>query len=165
MPIPLFWLALGATAIGTYSRLNTDKRLACAPALNLDILPEGAILCCGIYGVFKHTGVWAGEGIIELKGNGLVRQVSPERFLSQRSGAHIYIACSDNNRVLARQETADAGLQQLFHFKNYHVRTNNCYRFVWQCVSGKSEVVGSFTELEALLCHYFNAPIHWRLLC
>ena len=42
---------------------------------------NGSVVCCGICGALTHTGLWVNGGIIELSGSGLVRTVSPERFI------------------------------------------------------------------------------------
>jgi hypothetical protein len=42
---------------------------------------NGSVVCCGIFGALTHTGLWVNGGIIELSGSGLVRTVSPERFI------------------------------------------------------------------------------------
>ena len=54
----------------------------------------GAIVYCGIAGVLDHTGIWLDDNtIVELDGNGLIKPISSQRFLAERSGKQIFIAC------------------------------------------------------------------------
>lgn len=47
----------------------------------------GAIVCCGVGGVLEHTGIWTEDNmIIEFDGNGLIKPISPTRFIKERSG-------------------------------------------------------------------------------
>ena len=169
MPAPLLWLGAGLAAVyaGTQYARHEQKRsghVAVFPGdCKIKVAPRnGAIMCCGIYELFQHTGIWLDGSIIELKGNGLVRAVSPERFIEQRSGRQIYVACDRAYEPLSDELAAQRAAQQLFSYRPYHVIDHNCHRFVWEVLSGKSVELTRFAELNARLHDYFTTAVHWQ---
>lgn len=170
MPIPLLWLGAGAMAILAGAKYSNDKKLE-ESVSNLpghsDIKVEpinGAIVTCGVYGFFEHTGIWVDGNILELKGNGLIRGISPVRFLHERSGEHIYIACDNNNIPLIHPDAADRAASELFSFSEYDVIKNNCHKFVWHCISGEDVPLTRFSELNQKMAERFATTIHWHPL-
>ena len=169
MPAPLIWLGAGLAALyatDQISKHNNKKqnRIRHYPGeSDQPVRPtDGAIVCCGIFGVFDHTGIWLDGSIVELKGNGLIRAVSPERFIDNRSGEEIYVATDEYSVPLTSELTCERAADRLYQYSDYHVIDNNCHRFVWNCVSGTREKVTRFTELnEKLHCH-FASPISWH---
>jgi hypothetical protein len=167
MPLPLLWL--GAGLAGLYAGAKYSDALG-RNAINhmpgegeLSVIPvDGCIVSCGIYGVFDHTGIWVDGNIIELRGNGLIRGISPERFLQQRSGDDIYVACDVNGRVLTTIDSDQRAVNQLYQYSEYDLLKNNCHKFVWQCVSGLNEPLTRFTELNHKLAEHFEGKISWQ---
>lgn len=171
MPLPLFWLGAGlATLVATdraiESARNGRGRVRHYPGEGKVPVKaqSGAIVCCGIYGMFDHTGIWVDDSVVELRGNGLIRGISPERFLHNRSGEKIYLLCDLAGNPLIAKDAASRAAEQLFQYSEYHVMKNNCHRFVWRCVSGINTPITSFHDLNQSLHQFFACPLSWQPL-
>jgi hypothetical protein len=168
MPAPLLWLGVSAITLLAGVKYSNDNDLdesVCRLPGKTDKKVEpinGAIVTCGVYGLFEHTGIWVDGNILELKGNGLIRGVSPKRFLQERSGDSIYIACDDNQTPLIGPETADRAISQLFNYSEYDVIKNNCHKFVWHCISGEYIPLTRFSALNHKMAVQFARTIHWH---
>ncbi|MEW6996461.1 lecithin retinol acyltransferase family protein [Colwelliaceae bacterium BS250] len=126
-----------------------------------DIKP-GALVCCGLGGVLEHTGILIDEQtIVELHGNGLVKAISPKRFLNERSGNEIFVACDAKKQAIASDLTAQRAIKQIFNYQEYDLIKNNCHRFAWQCISGKQEELTTFHQLNMLLSKQYDVKIYW----
>ncbi|WP_339719947.1 hypothetical protein [uncultured Paraglaciecola sp.] len=168
MPAPLIWLGASAIAILASTKYSNDKRLE----QSVNSLPgrsdrqvkpvNGAIVTCGIYGLFEHTGIWVDGNILELKGNGLIRGISPNRFLQDRSGDNIYIACGNDNRPLIQPDAAERAISRLFSYSEYDLIKNNCHKFVWYCISGEDVPLTRFSLLNQKIAERFSTSIHWH---
>ncbi|GLR69935.1 hypothetical protein [Agaribacter marinus] len=168
MPAPLLWL--GAAALGIYAsnKANTAnmRRKGIVSIMPEDdsfgVIPKnGTVVCCGIYEILDHTGVWVDGNIYELNGSGLVRCVSPERFLSNRSGDAIYAACSDVD-VIGDELCALRAKEHLYALYDYHLIRQNCHRFVAEMILGANRDVTSFSELNEFLHQQYSTTIAWR---
>lgn len=168
MAIPLLWIGAGALALLAghhYSKeLRQQSRIQLMPGEGQQcVMPiDGAIVSCGVFGLFEHTGIWLDGNIVELKGNGLIRAVSPTRFLQYRSGDHIYIACDADNVPLVAGQCAERASKRIFDYCEYDLFKNNCHQFVWQCLSGTSQELHLFSQLNQLMAEHFNGEIHWQ---
>lgn len=169
MPLPLVWLGAGVAAAVASSYLakeqqKYDGHVAVFPGESkYRVKPvDGAIVCCGIYEMLQHTGVWVDDGIVELNGNGLIRLISPDRFLADRSGGRIYVACDEAGKPLVAPNTVERASDKIFDYADYHVINNNCHRFVRYCVTGNNSPLTLFGELNASLSDYFSTPIYWH---
>ena len=169
MPLPLFWIGAGLTTVMLGHQMHKQSQRQrvgkfpgedCTPVAAVN----GSIVSCGIYGVFDHTGIWIDDNVVELKGNGLIRGISPQRFLKDRSGDTIYVACGGDLTPLVSPAAAKNAMEQLFHYTDYDVWNNNCHRFCWRCVSGRNDTVSRFSDLNKKLSEYFQQPIHWQPL-
>ena len=170
MPAPLLWLGAAALSVYTADKANSahDRR-----KLVVDFMPgespqrstpvNGSIVTCGIFGMLDHTGIWVNGNIYELAGSGLVRCLSPERFLSQRSGNQVYVACDPHNNVLFESRAATNAQSLLFTMREYHVLNQNCHKFVAETLANKQLDITSFSELNTFLHTFFNTPIRWNL--
>lgn len=121
---------------------------------------NGSVVCCDIFGALTHTGLWVNGGIIELAGSGLVRSVSPGRFIHARSGDQIYVLASQDAQVLGSKTAADCAKARIFEYINYDVFSNNCNRFIANCyqLSDCHEVM-LFADLTNKLAIYFSQPV------
>lgn len=197
MALPLLWLGAAALSALTMKELGDDrkqqqrKRKQSRYAQKFSDLKEyespiatyptdllttetsvkpviGAIVCCGLAGVLDHTGIWLGDDtIVEVDGNGLVKPVSSQRFLTERSGKQIFIACDSTGIPLALPETADNAADQLFNCIDYHLFDNNCHQFVWQCIHANNtrrSTVTTFRQLNEKMAQFYNRVIYWDLL-
>jgi hypothetical protein len=168
MPVPLLWLGAGVIALLAGTKYSNDKVLDKSVSglpgkSDIEVDPiNGAIVTCGVYGLFEHTGIWVDGNILELKGNGLIRGISPNRFLQERSGDNIYIACDENVIPLVQADTADRAISQLFSYSEYDVIKNNCHKFVWHCISGEVIPLTRFSELNQKMAEQFSTTIRWH---
>ncbi|WP_395343426.1 hypothetical protein PN836_003380 [Ningiella sp. W23] len=171
MPAPLIWLGAAALSIYAGNKLNTaqlrrDKIVGKMPGdCKQRVEPvNGSIVTCGIYEVLDHTGIWIDGNIYELNGNGLVRCISPSRFVDKRSGENIYVACDLSGNALAHMATIERTRGQLYSMYDYHLLRQNCHKFVAEMVSGQSQDITSFSDLNAFLNAHFDTAIDWRLM-
>lgn len=168
MPAPLVWLGASALALIASAKYSNEKTIEHSVGTqpgdcDISVKPlDGAIVCCGVYEVFDHSGIWLDGNIAELKGNGLIRGVSPQRFLHDRSGEQIFIACDNQYQPLIEQGVAQRAASRLFEYSEYDVFRNNCHNFVWQCISGKDDEITRFAELNKQLSNRFNQVVHWQ---
>ncbi|TKB43422.1 hypothetical protein [Thalassotalea mangrovi] len=122
----------------------------------------GALLCCGLGGVLEHTGILIDRHtIVELHGNGLVKAISPERFLMERSGTEIYAACDSKGQALASAATAERAAKQIYSYQKYDLIKNNCHRFAWTCIHGEAMELTTFYLLNNYLSRMTNRIIYW----
>ncbi|MGL4475579.1 MAG: hypothetical protein ACRCT7_14175 [Shewanella sp.] len=127
------------------------------------MLKAGAVVCCHVFGVIEHSGIYVGDDcIIELHGSGLIRPVSRARFLAHRSGERIFCATNDIGQLIIETAAIDAAIAAIYHYREYHVFDNNCHQFVWQCISGAALEVADFMTLNQLLAQRVGHSIHWR---
>lgn len=169
MPIPLLWLGAGLAALYAGNELSKShyRRTGIVGRYpgetDQPVVPRnGAIVSCGIYAVFDHTGIWADGDIIERKGNGLIRGISPARFMDNRSGNTIFVACDSGGEPFSSQQAYNRATSQLFSYADYDVLSNNCHRFVWHCISGAEHSLTRFAELNEKLSHHFGDAVHWH---
>lgn len=170
MAIPLLWLGAAAA---TYAGIKYSSKVSQYRGY-ADVLPggslqtvkpvNGAIICCEVYGVLDHTGIWVEDSIIELNGNGLVRSISPERFLADRSGEVAYIACDATGSPMISENTQINAVKHIYQYRNYDLFSNNCHRFVWEMLSDIREPVHSFTDLNKRLSAFHQGPVSWLKL-
>lgn len=124
---------------------------------------EGAIVCCELYGVLDHTGIWIDRDcIIELGNNGLVKAVSAERFLTERSGQHIYVACNSQHEPVVIENAASRAVSQLYTYREYDVINNNCHRFVHQCLTGSDVELTRFSTLSDATASLAHCALYWE---
>ncbi|MDN4503370.1 hypothetical protein QX776_13240 [Alteromonadaceae bacterium BrNp21-10] len=169
MPLPLFWIGAGVTSVLLGQQFHKenqrrDQRVRVFPGEDKTAVQpiDGSLVSCGIYGLFEHTGIWVDGQIIELKGNGLIRAISPERFLKERSGSTIYVACGADLKPLVSPDAMANAIGNIFHYADYHVLNNNCHRFSWRCLSSLNEPVVKFADLNKKLSQLFKQAVHWQ---
>ncbi|GLS84391.1 hypothetical protein [Paraferrimonas haliotis] len=130
------------------------------------VAPEpGSLVACHVYGVVEHTGIWLGEGhIAELHGSGLIRGVSEQRFLSQRSGKRIFVCCNRYHQpIRLSEDTVTRASSTLYQVKDYHLFENNCHRYVYWALTGENRKVRDFSQLNCLVSAKAKQPLFWDL--
>ncbi|TLU64132.1 hypothetical protein FE810_12550 [Thalassotalea litorea] len=148
-----------ASGIGKYPKQKLAKK---AEKETLAQIKPGAILCCGLGGMLEHTGIYIDQHtIVELHGSGLVKAISPERFLAERSGSEIYVACDSKGQAIASQMTAERAAKKIYSFQQYDLIKNNCHRFVWTCVQGQEVDLTTFYLLNNFLSRKTNRIVYW----
>ena len=121
---------------------------------------KGSVVCCDIYGAFIPTGIWLNGGIVELAGSGLVRHISPNRFLQGRSGDHIFTLGNDTANVLNSYHAAENAQSRIYEYINYDVMSHNCNRFVATCFDlPHSREIMFFSELTEKLSNFFQCSL------
>jgi len=191
MALPLLWLGAAAISALTVKSLSDDRKtqqklrkysykpqtladlsehespIATYPTDLLDteslVTPLiGAIVCCGIGGVFDHTGIWVDDDtIVEMDGQGLIKPISTRRFIAERSGKKIFIACDSNARPLISEVAAQRALEQIFQSQEYDMINNNCHQFLWQCFKPHDTRLTTFKELNQRIATHFDRKIYW----
>ncbi|WP_192021449.1 hypothetical protein [Shewanella sp. WPAGA9] len=187
MAFPLIWL--GTAAIGAImladdrqqrKTIQHERRMGRAPKVpngksvspltpsiwhkgdaKVDAAP-GAIVCCFVFGVIEHTGIWVGDDhLVELHGSGLIRVISAKRFLQGRTGSCIFQAGNHLHQPLVAPKALARAEQAIYQYRDYDLFTNNCHRFVWSCISGEETEVRSFEQLNTLLAQAFKQVVYW----
>ena len=127
------------------------------------VQPEfGAVVCCGLGGVLDHTGIYIGDDtIVELAGSGLVKAVSMKRFLAERSGENMFIACDSLGKPLINKGAAQKAIENIYRYYEYDVISNNCHRFIWQCFEQEGNDFSTFKTLSHKLANYYNRVLYW----
>ena len=141
----------------------SDMLLSMASGNVVKVEPEiGAIVCCGLGGILDHTGIYIGDNtIVELSGNGLVKAISMNRFIAERSGKQIFIACDSLEQPLVSVSAAQKATEQVFNYYEYDVINNNCHRFIWECFTQRDSNFTTFKALNYRLAKYYNRVIYW----
>lgn len=125
----------------------------------------GSVVCCSVFSAFDHTGIWVDDGlIVELHGTGLIKGVSVKRFLEDRSGSNVFIACDSLGEPLVIGDAVSRASDELMNYWAYDVFDNNCYRFTWQCISGENRVVKDFPQFNDLLAKLHEKKVYWDKL-
>lgn len=180
MPLPLLLIGTAVGALLAHDnqkiylkKLDEDRLVLSKPTVGREpseILPSsmstnliaGTIVCCEVFEAFIHTGVVVDNNtIIELHGSGLIRAVSKERFLKQRSGKHIFIACDRSGAPFNFSLIESLAPQDVFNFYEYDLLKVNCYRHTWRWLCGVDVVVESFTDFNDKLSTKLNEKIYW----
>lgn len=122
----------------------------------------GSVVCCEVFGMLDHTGIWIDKDtIVELSENGLVKAVSSERFLQERSGEHIYVACDRHHQPIIIPGAEQRAINSVFSYREYHLINNNCHRFVLDCLTGSNDKITRFQSLNEQLANLINDNIYW----
>lgn len=193
MAIPLLWLGAAALSAYAVKEVVDDRKLtqqqrslykkartltdltehesfvATYPSdvftTQLRVAPvRGSVVCCGIGGLLDHSGLWLGDDtIVELDGKGLIKGLSSQRFIAERSGKQIFIACDSTGSPLANHKVARVAEQQIFQYRDYDLINNNCHQFIWQCFNQEGATITSFKTLSQRLAQYYNRVVYWDL--
>lgn len=146
---------------------NVDAEVCKMPSdtysSNTFVRPQpGSVVCCEVYNALDHTGIWLDdETIIELSNSGLVKAVSAQRFLKERSGKHLFVACDRQHRPIIIEGCEQRAVSQLFSYREYDVISNNCHRFVNYCMSGHDAEMTTFSTLNKRLARLSSKNIYW----
>lgn len=125
----------------------------------------GSIVCCEVYEAFIHTAVVVDENtIVELHGSGLIRAVSKARFLNDRSGKHIFIACDSAGHPYTFSRIEESASADVFNLYDYDLFKGNCYRHTWRWLTGEDIVIESFGDFNKKLSNKLNKEIYWDVV-
>ncbi|GAB2993076.1 hypothetical protein [Psychrosphaera aestuarii] len=184
MPLPLIALA---TVIGTalanenakkyYRRLDDQRSQGdhdlnhprtvkmpssyCSGNYSKEPAP-GSVVCCEVFNALDHTGVWIDrDTIIEFSNSGLVKAVSAERFLKERSGNHIYVANDKTGQSIQFEGLADRAVKRVFTYNEYDLAENNCHNFVYQCITNSDDKITLFSSLTSAISNLSGSHVYW----
>jgi hypothetical protein len=130
--------------------------------ISLRTIPVGAVVGCEIFQFFEHTGIYVGDGqIVELAGSGLVRSLSFNRFLADRSGAELIFATTPAGEIIGSEIAANRAIEKIYSYQDYDLLRNNCHRFTYSCISGDSLPLTSFFDLKEALARYWRFTPNW----
>lgn len=122
----------------------------------------GSVVCCEVYNALDHTGIWIDdETIVELSNSGLVKAVSAQRFLQERSGEHLFVACNSSHTPIIVTGCEQRAINKVFSYREYDVIDNNCHRFVNYCLSGIDSELTTFSKLNKQLAKVSKKNIYW----
>ncbi|WP_052107747.1 hypothetical protein [Clostridium novyi] len=128
---------------------------------------EGCIVYCKL-GPAEHTGICINRNcIVELNGDGLIREVTAEQFLDDswfRTGINIFIACDENGKVLHDYRISERALNMLGSTRDYNIILDNCHQFTCGCILGDFENSNNFFWMvEDTISKEMNngKPIKW----
>lgn len=122
----------------------------------------GSVVCCEVFNAFDHTGVWIDrDTIIEFSNSGLVKAVSAERFLKQRSGNHIYVANDKKGQSIQFEGLADRAVRRVFTYNEYDLAENNCHNFVYQCITNSDDKITLFSSLTKAISNLSGSQVYW----
>ncbi len=129
-----------------------------------EMLP-GAIVCCEVFEAFIHTGVVVDENtIVELHGSGLIRAISKKRFLEERSGSRIFIACNNDGTPYTFSRVISGASKDVFNFYDYDLLKANCYKHTWRWLTDEDIAIKSFSEFDNKLKVKLGQNIYWDVV-
>ncbi|WP_417346872.1 hypothetical protein [Ferrimonas sp.] len=129
------------------------------------VVPQpGSLVACHVYGAVEHVGVWvARDQIVELHGSGLVRVVSPRRFIHGRTGRKLFVCVDRHHRPLVMPGSVERAATTLYQYREYDLLRDNCYRFVWYCLTGEQRSFDTFGGLNRALAKLHHSDLYWDL--
>ena len=109
----------------------------------------------------EHTGIYVGGGkIVELNGDGEIRKISYDKFISSsiaRTGISAYVACNESGYPLGDPEIANRALSLIDTSRNYNLILDNCHQFTSGAITGRFENFNNFfTFLEKTIKKELN---------
>lgn len=174
-------IALGVAALhesnkAQYKRIEQDRlkddsgsslTVAKSPSdyysSHTNVMPTpGSIVCCEVFNLLDHTGIWIDQDtIIELSDSGLVKSVSCQRFMEERSGKNLFVACNHQHEPIVIDGCESRAIQSVFSYREYDVINNNCHRFVNYCLTGVDSELTLFSSLNSQLANLSGRNIYW----
>lgn len=154
-----------------YSNI-THTLIKKSPSDNYDrgahVTPKfGSVVSCEVFNFVDHTGIWIDKNtIIELSDNGLVKAVSTQRFLDNRSGSNMYVACDNMQQPIVISGAAERAIANVYTYREYDIINNNCHRFVNYCLTGMDSKITRFATLNENLAGLSKKTLFWdRVKC
>lgn len=131
-------------------------------------LKVGSILYCNLAVAFEHTGIYVGNNrVVHLNGNGKIEEVSLNRFVNRLDGRNpaisIYCAVDCSNEPISDRLFAERALKMVGTRRDYNLILDNCHKFTYYCMTGKTLPVVTFQTIETTLAA--NPMFHgWHAL-
>jgi hypothetical protein len=111
---------------------------------------KGCVVYCKLIGNAEHTGIYNGRGIVELDGDGQIREVSPQEFINGPDGARlsvekgIYVSCDKDGYPLSSAESCERANRMIGCNRDYNLVFDNCHQFTCGCLSRNFENSSNF---------------------
>jgi hypothetical protein len=115
------------------------------------------------FGYAEHSGIYVGDDqIVELDGQGRIREVSPTAFIGDGTGTCIYVSCY-NEHAVGEDIVAQRALERVGKGREYHLLLNNCHQFSSGCISGDFENSDNFLWMVKHTCEKSMGANNWRV--
>lgn len=135
------------------------------PKVNLKF-NNGAIVFCGLLNTFEHSGIYIdNSSIIELNGDGKIRKVSVNKFLtsSELRNNKLYTFVNKNNIPICTYSFSQRAEKMLNSCRNYNVIFDNCHQFTSGCITNNFENAdNAFWMLKTTIEQRFGCEIFIR---
>lgn len=131
-----------------------------------EVYPKrGSIVYCDLaFGYAEHSGVYIGDGrIVHLNGNGVVKAVSPKKFIDGKTAINIYVSCDSDACAVGCNRVADRAESWLDHQRDYNVILDNCHQFTSACLTGDLANSDNFMRLLKWTAEEKIGAKKWRL--
>lgn len=90
-----------------------------------------------------------------------MKAVSAHRFLEERSGDNIFVACDSEHQPIVIEAVIERAISSVFTYRGYDVIDNNCHRFVNYCISGEEHEITRFQSLNEAIFTHCGKNIYW----
>ena len=87
--------------------------------------------------------------------------VGYQRFLTNRSGETIFVACNRDGDAIQAVLDEQLIANEVFKSYDYHVSKRNCYFHSWYCITGEVKQFASFEQFNTALKQKFGHSIFW----
>ncbi len=133
------------------------------------LLPGTPVYCNFSFGIAEHTGIYVGDGIVHLDGEGDVIHSAPREFLARLDGrnlaVNIYYAAWGEGRPLGDDGIAGRALAQVGTHPGYSLLSANCHGFSIGCITGRgSRSSLTLHSVERAISRAFGTR-RWRWRC
>jgi hypothetical protein len=127
----------------------------------------GSVVYCRLWGgVVEHSGIYTGESIIHLNGNGLVESVMDKEFIKRLKGLgfaeNIYVS-SCFGKAVGCEDAVKRAHEKLWESRKYNILLDNCHQFVSGCVTGDFENADNFMWMLKDTCKKKFGAKTWNL--
>lgn len=136
--------------------------------INIPVNPvPGSVVYCRLWGgVAEHSGIYTGDSIIHLNGDGIVESVTDKDFVKRLNGLgfaeNIYVS-SCFGKAVGSKEVAKRAHEKLWEYRKYNILMDNCHQFVSGCVTGDFENADNFLWMLKHTCKKNLGVTTWNL--
>lgn len=126
----------------------------------------GSVVYCEMaFGLAEHSGIYVGNGkIVELSGDGVIRQVSGYDFMDSKvpTARSIYVS-SQNGKAIGSEKVAERALNMLGRQREYNLILDNCHQFSAGCLTGDFENANNFLWMLKHEAEKRWGKLEWRV--
>lgn len=136
-----------------------------------DMKPKvGSVLHYTLVHTAEHTGNYVGYNkVVHLNGDVLIEKVGYAEFISRLDGMNptLAICCpvDRNNNPIGDRKVAERARSIVGQYRDYNLIFDNCHKFTYYCLTGKTLPVVMFHTVESALKDRYDfrgwEPIDW----